>query len=71
MSQWDTEIEAYTLIDAFVTYTHGSDKWWASLYGKNLSDERYHSASQYVGGLWTFSTYAPPLTYGVEFGVSL
>ncbi len=71
MSQWDTEIEEYTLIDAFVTYTHGSGKWYASIYGKNLSDERYHSASQYVGGLWTFSTYAPPLTYGIEFGVTL
>ena len=71
MSQWDTEIEDYTLFDAFVTYTHGNGKWYASLFGKNLTDERYHSASQYVGGLWTFSTYAPPLTYGIEFGVSL
>ena len=71
MSQWDTEIEEYTVFDAFVTYTHSSGKWYASLYGKNLSDERYVSASQYVGGLWTFSTYAPPLTYGIEFGVSL
>ena len=71
MSQWDTDIEEYTLFDAFVTYTHDSGKWYASIYGKNLSDERYHSASQYVGGLWTFSTYAPPLTYGIEFGVTL
>ena len=71
MSQWDTEIEEYTLLDAFLTYTHSSDKWYVSIFGKNLTDERYHSASQYVGGLWTFSTYAPPRTYGIEFGISL
>ena len=55
----------------FLTYTHSSEKWYASIYGKNLTDERYHSASQYVGGLWTFSTYAPPRTYGLELGIRL
>ncbi len=69
--QFDTKIEEYTLFDAFVTYTHSSEKWHVSVFGKNLTDEIYHSASQYVGGLWTFSTYAPPRTYGVEFGISL
>jgi iron complex outermembrane receptor protein len=69
--QFDTVIESYTLLGAFLTYTHSSDKWYASIYGKNLTDERYISASQYVGGLWTFSTYAPPRTYGIEFGISL
>ena len=69
--QFDTKIEEYTLFDAFVTYTGSSEKWRVSVFGKNLTDEIYHSASQYVGGLWTFSTYAPPRTYGVEFGISL
>ncbi len=71
VSAFDTEIESYTLLDAFVTYTHSSDKWYVSLFGKNLTDEIYRSASQYVGGLWTFSTYAPPRTYGIELGVAL
>ncbi len=71
MSQFDTVIESYTLVDAFVTYTHSSDKWYFSIYGKNLTDERYHSASQYVGGFWTFSQYAPPRTYGAEIGITL
>jgi iron complex outermembrane receptor protein len=69
--QFDTKIEDYTLVDAFLTYTHRSDKWYVSIYGKNLTDEIYHNASQYVGGLWTFSTYAPPRTYGVELGITL
>jgi len=70
-SPFDTEIESYTLLDGFLTYTHSSEKWYASIYGKNLTDENYHNASQYVGGLWTFSTYAPPRTYGIELGITL
>ena len=54
-----------------MTYTHSSDKWYVSLYGKNLTDEIIRNASQYVGGLWTFSTYAPPMTYGLEIGITL
>ena len=69
--QFDTVIEEYTTVDAFVTYTHSSDKLYFSIYGKNLTDEIYHNASQYVGGLWTFSTYAPPRTYGAEIGITL
>ena len=69
--QFDTVIESYTTVDGFVTYTHSSEKWYFSIYGKNLTDEIYHSASQYVGGLWTFSTYAPPRTYGAEIGINL
>jgi iron complex outermembrane receptor protein len=71
LEPFDTVIESYTLVDAFLTYTHSSDKWYASIYGKNLTDEIYHNASQYVGGLWTFSTYAPPRTYGIELGITL
>jgi hypothetical protein len=70
-SPFDTVIESYTLLDGFLTFTHSSEKWYASIYGKNLTDESYHNASQYVGGLWTFSTYAPPRTYGIELGITL
>ena len=69
--EFDTKIEDYTTIDAFATYTHSSEKWYFSIYGKNLTDETYINASQYVGGLWTFSTYAPPRTYGAEIGINL
>jgi len=70
-SAFNTEIEDHTLINASLTYTHRSEKWFVSLFGKNLGDTTYKNASQYVGGLWTFSTYAPPLTYGMEVGVNL
>jgi len=69
--EFNTEIEDHTLVNASLTYTHSSGIWYASVFGKNLTDERYKNASQYVGGLWTFSTYAEPRVYGIELGVSL
>ena len=69
--EFNTIMQSYTLVNASVTYTHSSGLWYASLFGKNLTDERYRNSSQYVGGFWTFATYAEPLTYGVEVGISL
>ena len=71
LPQFNTEIQDHTLVNASLTYTHSSDKWYASVFGKNLTDERYRNASQYVGGLWTFSTYAEPRVWGLEVGVHL
>jgi iron complex outermembrane receptor protein len=69
--QYNTILQDHTLVNASLTYTHSSGRWYASVFGKNLTDERYRNASQYVGGLWTFSTYAEPRVYGFKFGVSL
>jgi len=69
--EFNTELEDHTLINASIRYTHASGKWYVAAFGKNLDDERYKNASQYVGGLWTFSTYAEPRVYGVELGISL
>ena len=68
--EFDTFLESHTLLNANITWTASSGLWYASIFGKNLTDERYKNASQYVGGLWTFSTYAPPRTYGVELGIN-
>jgi iron complex outermembrane receptor protein len=70
-SAFNTHIQGHTLVNANLTYTHPSEKWFVAVFGKNLTDEIYRNASQYVGGLWTFSTYAEPRTYGVEIGVKL
>ena len=71
VSQYNTILQDHTLVNASLTYTGSNGKWHVSVFGKNLSDERYRNASQYVGGLWTFSTYAEPRVYGVQFGLSL
>ena len=70
-AQFDTFLQERTLINASLTYTAASENWYVAFFGKNLTDERYRNASQYVGGLWTFSTYAPPREYGIEFGINL
>jgi iron complex outermembrane receptor protein len=67
--QFDTFLQSHTLVNANLTWTSSNGIWYLSAFGKNLTDERYRNASQYVGGLWTFSTYAPPRTYGVEVGI--
>ena len=68
---FNTYLEDHTLVNVSLTYTHASGKWWVAGFGKNITDERYRNASQYVGGLWTFSTYAEPEVWGVEVGVKL
>jgi iron complex outermembrane receptor protein len=68
--QFDTTIQSHTLLNANFTWTAPSGKWYMSVFGKNLFDKRYRNASQYVGGLWTFATYAPPRTWGVEAGIN-
>jgi iron complex outermembrane receptor protein len=69
--EFNTYLEDHTLINASVKYTHASGKWYVAAFGKNLDDERYKNASQYVGSQWTFSTYAEPRVYGIELGISL
>lgn len=68
---FNTNIEERTLVNVSLTYTSPNENWYASVFGRNITDERYRNASQYVGGLWTFSTYAPPSIWGVELGINL
>ncbi len=67
-SAFDTVLEKRTIFNASVTWTSPEERFFASLFGKNLSDDRYKTASQAVGALWTFSNYGPPRAYGVEVG---
>ena len=45
------------------------DKYWVTVYGKNLGDEIYRTGANYVGGTWLFTSYGAPMEYGVEAGV--
>ncbi len=67
--EFNTTLQERTLVNVSATYTHSSGNWYVSAFGKNITDERYRNASQYVGGLWTFSTYAEPEVWGVELGL--
>lgn len=67
-SAFDTVLEERSLLDASITWTSADEKWYVAAFGKNLTDDRYKTASQAVGALWTFSNYGPPRTYGVRIG---
>ncbi len=69
--QFDTVLEERTILGASVTWTSADERYYVSAFGKNLTDDRYKTASQAVGVLWTFSNYGPPRTYGVQVGVRL
>jgi iron complex outermembrane receptor protein len=59
---------AYTLLDARISYRAANERWSASLWGKNLTDELVESGSFAVSLSRTIGrTYLPPRTYGVTF----
>ncbi|MBS3962549.1 MAG: TonB-dependent receptor [Sandarakinorhabdus sp.] len=65
----NTFLRARTLLNASITLSDIDDRYWIRAVGKNLSDERYETASQVVGGLWTFTLYGPPRYFGIELGI--
>ncbi len=66
--EFDTILDQRDIFNASVTWVSANDQWTLSAFGKNLTDERYRTASQAVGTLWTFSNFGPPRSWGVEVG---
>jgi iron complex outermembrane receptor protein len=64
----NTFLRARTLLNASITLADIDNKYTLRVVGKNLTDKRYETASQVVGGLWTFTLYGPPRYFGVEAG---
>ena len=64
-----TQMMDFTLINAHVTWRDVEDKYYVTLYGKNLGDEIYRTGANYVGGTWLFTSYGAPMEYGLEAGV--
>ena len=61
----NTQMEERTLLDLFVTLNGRDGDWSVSLYGSNLTDETYRVAALPVAGLWNFTHYGPPRSYGI------
>ena len=66
-----TQMSERDLWDANVTYRDGLERFSFTLWAKNLLDERYRTAANSVAGLWNFTMYGRPLSYGIEFAVHL
>ncbi len=67
----NTFLNARTLVNASITLAEADNKYYLRVFGRNLSDQRYRTASQVVGGLWSNSQFGPPRFVGVEIGTRL
>ena len=65
---FDTVLSERVIVNANITYTAPDDAWYISAFGKNLTDDRYETALQAVGALWTNGQFGPPRVYGIEGG---
>jgi iron complex outermembrane receptor protein len=63
MSNWDT-------IDANITFRPENGRFSFTFWTKNLTDERTRIAANSVAGLWNFTMYGRPRSYGLQVGVS-
>jgi iron complex outermembrane receptor protein len=65
-------VDSYTLYDAHLTYSPDSGRWSATLWGKNLSDEKeIFDASFSATGLVTSKRFIDPRTFGVSVNLKL
>ena len=65
----NTQMESRTLLGASVTYEEPDQRWSATLYGTNLTDETYRVAALPVAGLWNFTNYGAPRQIGVTLNM--
>lgn len=54
-------------VNASISWRAADDRWRASLYGKNLSDEIYFRRLSFASPTLSFGTLADPREYGVSF----
>jgi len=64
----NTYLDARTLLDASLTYNSADGRYFARIYGRNLTDETHLSADLVVATLFAWSQYAPPRFVGFEAG---
>ncbi len=57
---------SYRVTNASITYASSGDKWQLQLYGKNLKDEEYSTASQDFASTGVNHLISPPLTFGLK-----
>src|SRR3546814_12563773 len=59
-------LQARTVFNGSIGFKGLDDAYSIRLIGRNLTDKRYRVSQLIVGGLWTFSNYAPPRTWAIE-----
>ena len=64
-----TQGQARTLVGGSVTWMDPTETYRISVFGRNLLDETYRVSANSVAGLFNFTNYAPPRSFGVEGSV--
>ena len=64
----NTYLNKRTLVSASLTLAEAEDKYYLRVVGRNLTDQRYLTAAQVVGGLWADGQYGPSRYVGAEAG---
>ena len=68
--EFNATLNDRTIVDASVTFTDSSDRYWVKLFAQNLTDERYRTGQLSVANLWVMSAYGPPRWIGIELGAN-
>jgi iron complex outermembrane receptor protein len=63
-----TYADARALLGASLTYNGADNRWFARVYGRNLTNKVYREAGQNVDPLWVWTFYGEPLFVGGEVG---
>ncbi|MCP5182185.1 MAG: TonB-dependent receptor [Pseudomonadales bacterium] len=66
-----TQFEDRVLVNANITYRDAQDRYYLTVYGKNLLNEEYRVSANSVGNLWNFTMYGAPLQWGLEMGLKM
>src|ERR1700722_14564717 len=67
-SYTQTYAQARALLGASVTYNGANNRWFARVYGRNLTNKIYIESAQNVDSLWVWGFYGEPLFVGGEIG---
>jgi len=63
-----TYADARALLGASLTYNAPDNRWFARVYGRNLTDKIYKESAQNVDPLWVWAFYGEPRFIGGEIG---
>jgi len=65
-----TQAESRTLVNANVTYMSPGERYYFTLFGRNLTNEEYRVSANSVGALWNFTMFGAPRQWGIEMGMN-
>jgi len=65
----NTQMQERALVDLSVTFSDRDDRWALTGWATNVTDEVYRIAALPVAGLWNFTNYGQPRTFGLTLGV--